>query len=133
MSLVAFAADQGFGHWSRVRSYLTLPPLRDNSVLIAPVVPASLTWREVNTVGYMDPGDRFILGDDGQLTRIAKFNSGVTFKADLTQYYALPWTVALATHGSTLVIDAHNEPELFLAGELWEECRGIVKAAHDSG
>jgi len=130
---VGFATDRGFGHWSRMRNYLTLPSLRDKALMIAPIAPASLSWKDVNTIGYVDSGKRVILDEDGNYRKIRKYDPGIKFDSNLEHYYLLPWSIAQAYKSKVLIIDAHNEPELVYCDEIFPRFDKIVRSCLEHG
>ncbi|MGQ9468610.1 MAG: glycosyltransferase [Nitrososphaerales archaeon] len=128
MSLVGFATDRGFGHWSRMRNYITLPSLRDKALMIAPIAPASLSWKEVNTIGYVDSGKRVVLDEDGNYKEIRKYDPSINFDSNLEHYYLLPWCIARAYRSKVMIIDAHNEPELVYCEEIFPRFNEIIRS-----
>ncbi|MCP8307764.1 MAG: hypothetical protein H3Z54_03620 [archaeon] len=133
MSLVGFATDRGFGHWSRMMNYITLPSLRDKALMIAPIAPASLSWKEINTIGYVDSGKRVILDEDGNYREIRKYDPGIKFDSNLEHYYLLPWSIAQAYRSKVLIIDAHNEPELVYCDKIFPKFNEIVRSCLQRG
>ncbi|WP_309493255.1 hypothetical protein [Candidatus Hecatella orcuttiae] len=133
MSLVGFASNRGFGHWRRLRNYLTLPPLKDRAVLIAPMTLANLSWEVVNSVGYVDGGARMVLEEDGSLQTTVKYDSHLPYKPSVEGYYLIPWAHAYLHRARMLVVDAHNEPEIVYCDELFPQSADIVRLCREQG
>lgn len=131
MSLVGFASDRGFGHWRRLRNYVTLPPLQGKTVLMAPMVLASLSWKDVNSLGYVDDGVRLMLEEDGTYRTVRKYDPNLPYRLGVEGYYFLPWMLTYLYKAQVLVVDAHNEPEIIYCDEFLPQFADIVRLCRE--
>lgn len=116
-----------------MRNYITLPPLNDKAIMIAPISPASQSWKDVDTIGYVDPGSRWMMNDDGSYVPIMKYDPGIRFQGLYQRYYCLPWILASCYEAEVFAIDAHNEPELLYCDEFIPSCKDWLQKTRSGG